>query len=86
MAAHTGVEPMSSDRQSDIINRYTNEPLALGVGIEPTLPHRKCGELSRYSNRANIILARGALSAYYVPVPHSAVADELMVRTQRIEL
>lgn len=46
MAAHTGVEPVSSDRQSDIINRYTNEPLVLGMGVEPIFWQWKCHDLA----------------------------------------
>lgn len=35
MAVHKGIEPLSSDRQSDILNHCTNEPLVRVIGFEP---------------------------------------------------
>ena len=35
MAIHRGIEPLSSDRQSDILNHCTNEPLVRVIGFEP---------------------------------------------------
>ena len=35
MAVHKGIEPLPSDRQSDILNHYTNEPLVRVIGFEP---------------------------------------------------